>query len=103
MWDYAQLTVRAKSAGGVLAYDNSLIEKGVMQGKSAMYPCLGIAFACGGFTVIGVNKIRLYFKKRKRMREELTRDSTDQITNGVCLQLSRSKLKVNNFYIINGK
>ena len=103
MWDYAQLSVRASDAGGVLAYDNSLIEKGIVQGKRSMYQWLGIAFACGGFVVIGVNKIRLYFKKRKCMREELVRGSTDQITNSVCLQLSRSKLKVNNVYIINGK
>ncbi|MCI9215447.1 MAG: hypothetical protein HFF75_09375 [Oscillospiraceae bacterium] len=83
MWDYAELSQKAKEAGGPEEFIESLLECGKEDGRDEMVPVVGIAFVLGlliaaeGVKFWNNKKRKLYIKVESLKRELLSKIKID--------------------------
>ena len=93
-WSYAEMSARARAAGGPDQYEKSLIS----QGAKSIYTWLGLAVV--GVVVLGIDKLRTIIKEHNRKRKEMHRDEPLEIKREFLAKIRDKKCKIKNIVIV---
>lgn len=82
-WDYAELSMAAKEAGGPEKLMDLLIESGKDAGHKEMLPVVGIALGIGALGYAGISKLVKFFKKKKEISPEAVEAAKAELIKGI--------------------
>ena len=82
-WDYAELSKKAKVAGGPAKLMDLLIEYGKDTGRKEMLPVVGIALGIGALGYAGISKLVKFFNKKKKISPEAVEAAKAELLEGI--------------------
>ncbi len=78
-WGYAELSKMAKDAGG----PEALLELIEQSGKNKMIPVVIVVGLLGGAAGVGIEKFRVWFRKKKNADEQVIEAAKQEIIDGI--------------------